>query len=70
MDEYWDRDDQWADVGRCLVCKDRSSDLYCSATCEDILNLSGQRREPLLDWSEGELDHSWWEAQHNHKIGV
>jgi len=41
MDEYWDRDDQWADVAKCVVCKGALGfgDLTCSATCSDIAAL-------------------------------
>lgn len=42
MDDYWDSDDQWQDESRCIVCKGRSSELVCSATCEDVLTI---RRE-------------------------
>lgn len=42
MDEYWDGDDQWVDESRCIVCKVRliySTDLVCSATCQDVLHI-------------------------------
>lgn len=39
MDEFWDSGDQWYDESRCIVCKTRSSDLVCSATCEDVLSI-------------------------------
>ena len=56
----------------CLVCGVVVYDglIVCSATCEDISTLAGQRREPLLDWAEGDSDQSWWEEQHNYKIGA
>lgn len=50
MDDYWDNEDQWQDESRCIVCKTRSPELVCSATCEDMRELLHLRQSPVMDW--------------------